>query len=471
MFYSFARLSQSAAVAWLAAASLFFYGWWRAEFVIFLLLSIVFNYGCGVLIGRIRTQQKALPVLVFALIANLTLLAFFKYADLLIGTTNGVFGANFHLLQVALPIGISFFTFTQIAFLVDTYRRIVKEYDFIQYLLFVTYFPHLIAGPVLHHKQMMPQFNASETFSPRASNIAIGLVFLVIGLAKKILIADKFAPYASGMFDNVAATHAGPHLVLAWVGALAYTFQIYFDFSGYSDMAIGISRMFGVKLPLNFDSPYKATSIIDFWRRWHMSLSQFLRDYLYIPLGGNRKGGLRRHFNLLVTMLLGGLWHGANWTFLVWGGLHGCYLIANHAWNALGKRLGFDKARRTPFGAAASWTLTFTAVMVAWVFFRAADFATAHSVLKGMAGLNGVWEISGVEKLGAFAALAALGFALLACPNSQQLMARYAPALEEIGSSFVAIRLNAITGAGAAALLFLCLLRLNHKSEFLYFQF
>jgi D-alanyl-lipoteichoic acid acyltransferase DltB (MBOAT superfamily) len=331
-------------------------------------------------------MKRAKWILVAAIASNLALLSYFKYFNFLLSTANQVTGADWGLSDIILPLGISFFTFTQIAFLVDAYRGIAREYNLIHYLLFVTYFPHLIAGPVLHHKQMMPQFGHPETYKFNISNINVGLTVFTIGLFKKIVLADQFALYANPIFD---ATAAGGQLKVleAWIGALAYTLQLYFDFSGYSDMAIGLSRMFNVKLPLNFNSPYKATSIIEFWRRWHMTLSAFLRDYLYIPLGGNRHGALRRHLNLFVTMLLGGLWHGANWTFVFWGGLHGLYLVVNHGWQALASKL---RLPRLPGGQLLAGLLTFTAVVVAWVPFRANSLDTAVMMLRAMGGSNGV---------------------------------------------------------------------------------
>ena len=504
-FYVLGRWSPPVAIGWLALASVFFYGWWSPVYITLLLLSIIFNYCCGVLMSKLRQTSLAYLIFIFAISVNIIVLAFFKYIDLLFSSINSTIGTTIPALGIELPIGISFFTFTQIAFLVDTYRRVAKEYNIVHYLLFVSYFPHLIAGPVLHHKQMMPQFSQNDTFTLRLDNISVGLAFLVIGLSKKILIADQFSPFASGMFDGVAKNGVAPHLFLSWAGVLAYTFQIYFDFSGYSDMAIAISRLFGVKLPLNFNSPYKAMNIIDFWRRWHMSLSKFLRDYLYFALGGNRKGVFRRYVNLFITMLLGGLWHGASWTFLAWGGLHGFYLIINHAWNAFCEELKLRGNKSYLLWNTASWLLTFISVMVAWVFFRAADFTVAQNVLKGMIGLNGVWmpaSLKGalghygdlaasygvvfnnhllafrqddlstsVGDLVRFLALALAGFALLACPNSQQIMNRYRPALEEISSSFATVKLGPVTGFAAGVLFLLCLANLNHRSEFLYFQF
>jgi alginate O-acetyltransferase complex protein AlgI len=314
-------------------------------------------------------------------------LAYFKYANFFIDNVNlalrAASASEIRALHVALPIGISFFTFTQIAFLVDCYEGKVRERRFVHYLLFVSYFPHLISGPVLHHSQMMPQFRQPETYRLRDNHILTGLFNVAVGLAKKVLFADEFSQYASPIFD---AARDGHHLgfVAAWTGALAYTLQIYFDFSGYSDMAIGLSRMLGIDLPLNFDSPYKASSIIDFWRRWHMSLSQFLRDYLYFRLGGNRRGEVRRYANLMMTMLLGGLWHGASWTFVVWGGLHGAYLLVNHAWRAAAAALPRPGRFVSGLGTFLGSALTFLAVVFAWVFFRSATFDGAARLLQGM---------------------------------------------------------------------------------------
>jgi len=325
-------------VPWLGMASLAFYGVWNVRFVSLLLASIVFNYAAASLISRYRTDAPARSrrVLTAAVAADLILLGYYKYANFFIATVNEATGSSLQALDLILPLGISFFTFTQIAFLVDAYRGVARERSFQRYLLFVTYFPHLIAGPVLHHQQVMPQFNEENLRRLRLTNFTLGVTIFIVGLAKKVLVADALAEYASPIF-NASRDGAMLGLVESWIGALAYTFQLYFDFSGYSDMAIGISLMLNVQLPLNFNSPYKATSIIDFWRRWHMTLSAFLRDYLYVPLGGSRRGRPRRYLNLLITMLLGGFWHGAGWTFIVWGALHGAYLLVNHAWRRAGR--------------------------------------------------------------------------------------------------------------------------------------
>ncbi len=414
-----------------------------------------------------------------AVIGNLSALAYFKYADLFISSLDAAAGWHIQLLNVVLPIGISFFTFTQIAFLVDTYRGIAREYDFVRYLLFVTYFPHLIAGPVLHHKEMMPQFREAKTYVPRASNLAIGLTTFGIGLAKKILLADSFADYANPVFNAAEQGHT-PDLIAAWAGVISYTLQIYFDFSGYSDMAIGLSKMFGVDLPLNFSSPYKSTSIIEFWRRWHMTLSRFLRDYLYVALGGNRHGTVRRHANLMITMLLGGLWHGANWTFVVWGGLHGVFLVVNHAWQTALERAGWPATEAGWARRLVGWSITTLVVMIAWVFFRATSFDAAVRILRGMADFDTArymashgWPsfaatffaypvpIDDWPRLGGKLALGCVTALLL--PNTQSLPIHFVTGLR---ASYVTI--------GFVLVLVFVLLAMNASrgaSEFIYFNF
>lgn len=389
-FYWLGRIAHTLAMFWLAFASVFFYGWWDVSFVSLLLTSIALNYTIGYLITRriaLSDNRGGFWFLVGGVTINLVLLAYYKYANFFLYNLNYLMGTSFFIKDLVLPLGISFFTFTQIAFLVDAYHGKVKELNFSHYLLFVTYFPHLIAGPVLHHKEMMPQFAEKNACKINWDNISLGIVIFVLGLAKKVLIADSMANYSSPIFDFVASG-GHPMLVESWVGALAYTLQLYFDFSAYSDMAVGLSLMFNVRLPVNFDSPYKATSIIEFWRRWHMTLSRFLRDYLYISLGGNRNGFIRRYVNLLITMLIGGLWHGAGWTFIVWGGLHGLYLVINHLWRLVKVQLHWgDGGLLSRLFAGA---LTFFAVVVGWVFFRADNLSSALVLLAGLIGMNGV---------------------------------------------------------------------------------
>lgn len=388
IFFFIARRYEYTAAGFLGIASLFFYGWFNPNFVPLLLLSITINYFFGLKISK----DKKKSLLIIALIFNLSALSLFKYANFLIDTINGIPGVNenlrINLLDIVLPIGISFFTFTQIAFLVDCFQGKVKENKFIYYLLFVTYFPHLIAGPVLHHAQMMPQFRKSDSYRLNFEKIALGLLIFTIGLAKKILIANPLGEYADSFFDGITSS-SSPSFANSWLGTLAYTFQIYFDFSGYTDMAIGISLLFGICLPINFNAPYQSTSIIEFWRRWHISLSTFLRDYLYIPLGGNKHGVKRRHFNLIITMILGGLWHGANWTFVLWGLAHGTLLSINHAWQSSNLNNHLKKSYFKPL----TWLVTFILICFTWVLFRVENYSQISPIYKGLLGLNGFNQI------------------------------------------------------------------------------
>lgn len=515
-FFYIGKYSHTLASLWLAAASLFFYGWWDVRFVGFLLGSVVFNYGAGYLIGHNLTRQlvsQSKAQLAGAITVNLILLGYFKYANFFAENINHFAGTMLPLGEVILPLGISFFTFTQIAFLVDTCQGKVKEYNFVHYLLFVTYFPHLIAGPVLHHKEMMPQFAKRNNCHINWENVAAGISIFVLGLFKKVVIADSMADFSSPIFDAVQ-TGGQPMLIEAWTGALSYTLQLYFDFSGYTDMAIGLSLMFNVRLPMNFNSPYKSTSIIEFWRRWHMTLSRFLRDYLYIPLGGSRTGKARRYYNLMITMLLGGLWHGAGWTFIIWGGLHGLYLMINHAWRSLKQRMNWsDGGRLTNL---ASGALTFLAVVVGWVFFRAENFSSAIAMLQGMIGVNGLsinpsfaqYVAAFAQKLpikiysdgwGTLASLDFTGAITQIClglclvfyfPNTRQILQRYRPTLEDMTDpvsmdikinnplqtkllKYTEWRPTQLQGVIYGVLFFMVLsyMASASKSEFLYFQF
>ncbi len=382
-----------AALAWMFAASVFFYGWWMPAFTLLLLFSIAVNFALGGAIARSRAgpgpsgagpRTKALMLAGVAF--NLGLLAYFKYANFFVDNLNAALGTDWRLGAIVLPIGISFYSFTQIAFLVDTAQGKVAEFRATHYGLFVSYFPHLVAGPVLHHAQMMPQFAQRDVCRFQGGNFAAGLVIFAAGLLKKVVLADGVAPYADAVFNPADAGQL-PTLAEGWLGAMAYTLQLYFDFSGYSDMAIGLSWMFNVRLPFNFDSPYRAANISDFWRRWHMTLSAFLRDYLYIALGGNRKGPVRRYLNLAATMVLGGLWHGASWSFVLWGALHGTYLMINHGFRAWCTKAGWAEALdRSRVFSLVAWALTMAAVIAAWVFFRAHSHDGALRVLAAMVG-------------------------------------------------------------------------------------
>lgn len=489
-FYAIGRRSQPMAALWLAGASMLFYALWNWRFVLLLLLSIGFNYAVGYRLGRMQGSSRLKLVLTAGVAGNLAVLAVFKYTDFFLSSANSFLGLSLPLPHIILPLGISFYTFTQIAFLVDVYRGYVREYRLVHYILFVTYFPHLIAGPVIHHRDMMPQFAAARTYRPHAEDAAVGLAFFTLGLAKKLLLADVFAQYAAPVFAG--AKIADPMFFSAWTGAIAYALQLYFDFSGYSDMAVGLSRMFGVRLPYNFHSPYKARNIIEFWQRWHITLSTFLKDYLYVPLGGNRKGPARRYMNLMTTMLLGGLWHGANWTFVVWGGLHGLFLVVNHGWRALKPSAPASPSRAPRLARAlAAHALTLMCVVVAWVFFRADSLAVALTMLRGMAGFNGLslpqsaapllGGLPGIEFAGLWGDVDALatqslprlaGYLMLALgivwllPASQDL-------IEGQAQRFARLRWrpNLPWALATGVLLAISLLSMQQISEFLYFQF
>jgi len=476
--------SQFLAALWLALASLFFYGWWDVTVLPLLLVSICLNYLFGaVLSGRDEAGKwRRKAVLWLAVGANLATLGFFKYADFFIDSANGVMESlgdtQMQLVHIVLPIGISFYTFTQIAFLVDCYQGKVQERRFIHYVLFVTYFPHLIAGPVLHHKQMMPQFARASTYRLNWGSIALGTSIFTIGLAKKLVIADPLGGYADALFSGVR-NGGVPAMFTSWGGVLAYTYQIYFDFSGYSDMAIGLSLLFGVTLPINFNHPYRAENIADFWRRWHISLSNFLRDYLYVPLGGNRRGTARRYVNLLVTMLLGGLWHGANWTFVLWGGIHGALLAINHWWRASPLKGLFGSA----LGRATAWALTFLCVCLAWVPFRAHCIDDAWTIYKGMFGgsrdqQSGAsllsWQPAGTAAFGGFFDGSTRHCVILMVYLAvAAIITRFAipEALRRWTASMAPSLSRAAVSVALGALLAVCIGLLARNSPFLYFQF
>lgn len=444
VFYIFCRSGMiRAAVWWIGLASLFFYAYWNWHFLFLFIGSVIFNYWLGHYIISRESSRTKKQLLILGLILNLGLLAFYKYTDFFMQNFITMSHISFALPQIILPIGISFFTFTQIAFLVDCLQGHDKKYRFSDYLLFVSFFPHLIAGPILRHNAVIPQIYNQKLGQPSSRRIFIATLFFSIGLFKKVIIADNLATYVDPLFSNVSQLNT----LDAWSAALLYTFQIYFDFSAYSEMAVGLALLMNIRIPLNFNSPYKARSIIDFWRRWHISLSSFLREYLYIPLGGNRKGPRRRYINLLATMLLGGLWHGAAWTYVVWGGLHGIYLTINHAWKKTGIQLPY----------VLSWVLTFFAVVIAWVFFRAQDFATAFILLKKMLSLNS----SHTENLSnPFFILVCLIFLTgwtLVAPNTQQVAIVRQP--------------QKILATCTALLLMIGILGLGHSDHFIYFQF
>ncbi len=462
------KLTQ-AAKAWLVFVSLFFYSWWDISYLPLILGSILFNFAIGTTISR--SSKKAKPslhhisLLTFGIISNLALLGYFKYTDFFIGNLNTLVGTDYPLLHIILPLGISFFTFTQIAYLVDAYKGEVHEIDYLNYTLFVTFFPHLLAGPILHHKEMMPQFDMPRKKILNYKNLSSGLFLFAIGLFKKTIIADTFALWANVGFETTRILT----LFEAWATSLSYTFQLYFDFSGYTDMALGIALMFNITLPLNFNSPYKALNIQDFWRRWHMTLSRFLRDYIYIPLGGNKQSETKTYTNLFIVFLVGGLWHGASWMFVLWGALHGVAIVLHRIWQRFG----------TKMPKLFAWFITFNFVNITWIFFRAETWDKAVNILQGMMGLQGIMFDRGVAKTLAFmtqygvtfgnflddgnsgkgalkAVLVALIFTLWA-KNSQEWLRDFKPNYQYFMFTVV--------------IMFWCITQLNHVKSFLYFNF
>ncbi len=435
---------------WLVGGSLFFYAWWEPPYLFILLFSILFNYGIsGVLKknhSRLSFSRKA--VLIFGICVNVLLLGYYKYAPFIVRNLDRLFwGWNIQVPDIALPLAISFFTFQQIAYLVDSYQGKVQEHNFLNYAMFVTFFPQLIAGPIVHHSEMIPQFARDEQSRLNSRHLAEGVFVFFNGLFKKVIIADTLAIWATKGFDVLPELQFGE----AWFASLAYTFQLYFDFSGYTDMAIGIALMFNIRLPFNFDSPYKALDIQDFWRRWHITLSRFLRDYVYIPLGGNRGKAFTVHRNLLFTFLIGGIWHGAGWTFLFWGALHGLAMMLQRFWSF----------RSSELPKWLAWTSTFLFVHFAWVFFRAKSWEDALKVLEGMF-LPGAKDFSlTIGSLGAPSiAWGALGGVLLLIfflPNSNTLKERFTP--------------NGKWLFALCSMALIALLHLDRISQFIYFGF
>lgn len=488
--------NRNLALAWLVVSSLFFYSWWRPPYLALIIVSIAVNYLFGKQIAAATTYRKAW--LVAGLAINLAGLGYFKYANFFVDSFNDITGTHVHVAPIFLPLAISFFTLQQIAFLVDTYHGKTQEYRFLHYCLFVSFFPQLIAGPIVHHKEMMPQFMKNPYRDKIATNLAVGITIVIIGLFKKVVLADSLATIASPIFT--AVSH-GVSLTFfeAWGGLLGYTFQLYFDFSGYSDMAIGLARMFGIRLPLNFFSPYKARNIGEVWHRWHMTLSRFLRDYLYIPLGGNRKGESRRYLNLMITFALGGFWHGAGWKFMCWGLMHGAYLVVYHFWAKNIKPLFGSRFSGNRLAHALSVMVTFFFFILALVFVRADTYGGAVDVLKAMFGANGIalhpdsqFWIGLIGHLGIPVDVAgsAIRFvneqtmdwfvisALLiwGAPNTAQIMGAWEPAFDSapwIKACPNRISWSPSVGWASCAILLLvvALMHMNNVSEFLYFQF
>lgn len=492
------RIDPRLGILCLLGCSFLFYAAWDVLYLPLLLASILGNFAAGLAIGRARRDHReaaATAVLTIAIVANLSLLGYFKYLHFFVNNLNYIAESNIVLERILLPLGISFFTFEQIAYLIDIRRGETEPGDLLSYGFFVAFFPRLIAGPILRFTEIAPQLpHAHRRLA--LEDVAVGSAIFVIGLFKKSVLADGIAPFATGVFT--AADQGQPiDLLMGWGGALAYTCQLYFDFSGYSDMAVGAARCCGFRFPANFNSPYKAASISEFWRRWHMTLSRFLRDYLYIALGGNRHGPVRRYLNLMLTMLIGGLWHGANWTFVFWGGLHGIYLVVDHAWNAGSRRwAALSRWRASRLALFLAVAVTFLAVVIGWVFFRASTFSSALGVLAGMSGANGVVIPSGLA-FGLIGELALasgmtigggsgtvlvktyLGVSVLLAiaffaPNTQQIVGAHAPVLDAQAQAPKS-RLHWMPTprwALIVALLgFVGTISISRTSEFLYWQF
>jgi len=475
-FYLLGPISRTSAIRWLILASLVFYAWWRPVNVLIIAPSIVVNYIIARILLRL-IDSKGSPgasqaVLLLGISFNVIFLGVFKYTDFVSGTINDVFGANLVLRHIILPLGISFITFQKIAFLVDVQAGKVRSFTFQDYCTFVLFFPQLIAGPIVHYREMMPQFHAIPCRFDN-ENFAVGLTLLSFGLFKKVILADKIALLVTPIYQQSAAD-GGTSFLMAWMAAIGFTLQIYFDFSGYSDMALGLARFFGIRLPQNFDSPLRASSIIDFWLHWHMTLTRFLTAYIYNPLqlwltrrrlakGLRGFGGPNSEigafisllmFPIILTMFVSGLWHGAGYGFVVWGLLHGLYLTINHGWRVIAVRLWPDRKSYARVMRPVGWALTFVSVTAAMVFFRSTTMASAVDIVKGLMGLNVIalpqplfaqlghlgevlqglgvsaaqsWNVRDFEWLTIWISI--LMFVALACPNTLEILSRYEPAL------------------------------------------
>ena len=524
LFVLLGRFSRSWALGWLIVASVFFYACWRPVNVLIIAPSIVVNYLLARALLRLGSQEKraaAQLVLVLGIVFNIAFLGYFKYANFAVRAVNDAFGTGWVLEQIILPLGISFITFQKIAFLIDVYSQRVQAFTLRDYCLFVLFFPQLIAGPIVHYREMMPQFHrAACRFD--AADLSVGLTLFVFGLFKKVCLADGIAPSVNALFEQASAGGA-ISLVPAWMAAVGFTLQIYFDFSGYTDMALGIARCFGIRLPPNFDSPLKASSIIDFWLRWHMTLTRFLTAYVYNPLaltltrrrlargklglvGRNTTLGAFLYllmFPTLLTMLLSGIWHGAGYLFVLWGLLHGVYLTVNHAWRFTAAKLWRDRERYERIMKPVGLVLTFACVAISMVVFRAPTIDAAGNLLQGMFGLHGSalpvmlpeglgplarWpENFGVAKdFGSEAYVGAIGVWIillgaiaLVGPNTLQMLARYEPALgyrsgaaaTDLGKTSLAWNPSAPWAILLSVLVVIAISYLSGQSEFLYWQF
>jgi alginate O-acetyltransferase complex protein AlgI len=525
-FYLLGSFSRTSAIRWLILASLVFYGWWRPLNVLIIAPSIVINFVLASVLLRLSQQSEgsrytSKAVLLAGILFNVTFLGFFKYTDFIAGSVNDLFDTNLVLRHIILPLGISFITFQKIAFLIDVQAGRIKSFTFQEYCTFVLFFPQLIAGPIVHYREMMPQFH-SVSCRFNKENVAVGVTLLIFGLFKKVVLADKIAPLVTPIYNHAAA---GGHtsFLPAWMAAVGFTLQIYFDFSGYTDMALGLARFFGIRLPPNFNSPLRASSIIDFWLRWHMTLTRFLTAYIYNPLvlwltrrrlskgqpGFGRNPTVGAFVSLLmiptlITMFLSGLWHGAGYGFVIWGVINGFYLTINHSWRVVGARLWPDRQRYDRLMKPVGLVVTLVSVTTAMVFFRAPTMASAVNLVKGVFGLNGIGLPQGIlnkmgplahmlRSVGVFAEpsnsddflktvvwICLLMFVALACPNTLQILSRYEPALgvKPQPTKFVIGTIRAFEwgpsvpwAIAVSAIAVVAIISLGGPSEFLYWQF
>jgi alginate O-acetyltransferase complex protein AlgI len=528
-FYSLGAMSRAWAIRWLILVSLVFYAWWRPVNVLIIAPSIVINFILAKILLQLRvtddhsSRRTSKVILVAGLTFNVIWLGIFKYTDFALSSINDVFSTNIILVHIILPLGISFITFQKIAFLVDVQAGRVRSFTFREYCTFVLFFPQLVAGPIVHYREMMPQFQTAPCRFD-TENVAVGVTLLMFGLFKKAVLADKIAPLITPIYEH-AAGGSQTSFVLAWMAAIGFTLQIYFDFSGYTDMALGLARFFGIRLPPNFNSPLRASCIIDFWLRWHMTLTRFLTAYIYNPLAlsitrrrlaKGRPGFVTRNptagafvsslmVPTVITMFVSGLWHGAGYGFIVWGLLHGLYITINHAWRVVSAKLWPDRLSYDRIMKPVGFVLTFVLVSATMVFFRAPSMNSAIDLVHGMMGLNGVALPQGIlahlgplakvfHQIGVVAAaswsdrdfiktmiwICLLMVIALACPNTLQLLARYEPALGVNAQSYKAWRGGlalivwgpslpwaiAISAVAAIAVSFI-----GGPSEFLYWNF
>jgi alginate O-acetyltransferase complex protein AlgI len=458
-FHLLVRKNRAAlSLAWLITASLFFYGWWNPQYLVLIVASVLFNFFLGHRMS-LRAPGSAKLELGLALLGNIGLLGYFKYANFFVEATNQIFGSGYHLETIILPLAISFFTLQQVGYVVDAYRGKSPPYQFLQYCLFVVFFPQLIAGPIVHHRKLIPQFTADKLSRFDVNNMALGVSIFFVGMFKKVLLADSLIPWVAAAFDAPTGETLGAWE--AWIGTYAYSFQLYFDFSGYSDMAIGAALLFNIRLPVNFNSPYKAASIREIWRHWHITLSDFVMRYVYGSLGSNKKGAARQYVNLFVAFLATGIWHGAGWTFVVFGCMHGSAVLLHQAWKDLG-------------GGMPRWLgvlLTYNFWTLALVVFRSPDMTHATHVYSTMFG-SAAWMLPTVSQVYSLLwLLVLLGFVWV-LPNTSEVYRE--PGKERVGS-FWRWEPNARWGYFMAVIALLLLYRplgqMNADQAFIYFQF